>query len=404
MKVLQINAVNSIASTGRNASELSEYLIKNGHGCVVAYSKGPSVNPEYEYKIGGNFDTKLHGLLSRITGRQGYFSKNATNKLCRFMNEYSPDVVVLNNLHGNFVNLPMLLKYLATNDIATVAVLHDCWFYTGKCCHYTDEGCYKWKELCGNCPQLKKYNKSWFFDRTKGMHKDKIKLFNSIPRLAVIGVSDWILNEAKKSPVFKNVKIFKRIYNWIDTDALHPKNVEDIRTKLGLENKKVILSVANIWSKEKGLDTVIELASQLKADEQYILVGNVGDVKLPQNIIHIPATNSVEELARYYSLADVFVQPSLEETFGKVSAEALACGTPVVCFNSTANPELVEDGCGYIMDNGDMDNMISKIRLVFGKGKEYYSNNCRNFATQNFEKITSLKEYSNLFENMSGDN
>lgn len=404
MKVLQINAVNAIASTGRNAKELSEYLIKNGHSCVIAYSKGLSVNPEYEYKIGSNLDTKLHGLLSRITGMQGYFSRTATKKLLQFMKNYNPDVVVLNNLHGNYINLPLLLRYLAKNDISTVAVLHDCWFYTGKCCHYTAQGCFKWKETCGKCPQLNKYNKSWFFDRTTKLHKDKIKLFGNIPRLAVVGVSDWILNEAKQAPVFKNVKVFKRIYNWIDTDVFYPRNNDNLRNELGLEDKKVILSVANIWSKEKGLDTAIQLASQLNANEQYILVGNIGDVKLPPNIIHIPATNSVEELARYYSLADVFVQPSLQETFGKVSAEALACGTPVVCFDSTANPELVEDGCGYIMDNGDMDNMISKIRLVFGNGKEYYSNNCRNFATQNFEKITSLKEYSNLFENMSGDN
>lgn len=404
MKVLQINAVNAIASTGRNASELSEYLIKNGHGCVIAYSKGPSVNPEYEYKIGSNLDKKLHGLLSRITGMQGYFSRSATKKLLQFMKNYNPDVVVLNNLHGNYINLPLMLRYLAQNDISTVAVLHDCWFYTGKCCHYTAQGCLKWREICGKCPQLNKYNKSWFFDRTTKLHKDKIELFGNIPRLAVVGVSDWILNEAKKAPVFKNAKVFKRIYNWIDTDVLYPRNNDNLRNELGLEDKKVILSVANIWSKEKGLDTAIQLASQLNANEQYILVGNVGEVKLPQNIIHIPATNSVEELAHYYSLADVFVQPSLEETFGKVSAEALACGTPVVCFNSTANPELVEDGCGYIMDNGDMDNMISKIRLVLGKGKEHYSNNCRNFATQNFEKKTSLKEYSNLFENMSGDN
>ena len=404
MKVLQINAVNSIASTGRNASELSEYLIQNGHSCVIAYSKGPFVNPEYEYKIGSNFDTKLHGLLSRITGMQGYFSRTATKKLLQFMNNYNPDVVVLNNLHGNYINLPLLLRYLAQNDIPTVVVLHDCWFYTGKCCHYTAQGCFKWKETCGKCPLLKKYNKSWFFDRTTKLHKDKIELFGNIPRLAVVGVSDWILNEAKIAPVFKNAKVFKRIYNWIDTDVFYPRNNDNLRNELGLEDKKVILSVANIWSKEKGLDTAIQLASQLNANEQYILVGNVGDVKLSQNIIHIPATNSVEELARYYSLADVFVQPSLEETFGKVSAEALACGTPVVCFNSTANPELVEDGCGYIMDNGDMDNMISKIRLVLGKGKEHYSNNCRNFATQNLEKEISLKEYSNLFENMSGDN
>lgn len=397
MKVLQINAVNAIASTGRNASELSEYLIQHGHSCVIAYSKGLSVNPEYEYKIGSNLDTKLHGLLSRITGMQGYFSKSATKKLLQFMDNYNPDIVVLNNLHGNYINLPMLLKHLANKDIPTVAVLHDCWFYTGKCCHYTARGCYKWQTICGECPQLNKYNKSWFFDRTPKLHKDKIKLFGNIPRLAVVGVSDWILNEAKQAPVFKNAKVFKRIYNWIDTDVFYPRNNDNLRNELGLEDKKVILSVASVWSKEKGLDTVIELASQLKANEQYILVGNVGDIKLPQNIIHIPATNSVEELARYYSIADVFVQPSMEETFGKVMAEALSCGTPVVCFDSTANPELVGNDCGAVVPAGNTYEMLSEMIGIVYSDNFDYANHCRNFVISNFKIQTNLNEYLKLF-------
>ena len=177
MKVLQINAVNKIASTGRNASEIGDYLLSKGHSSTIAYSAGPSVDKEKEYCIGSKLDAKLHGLLSRISGKQGYFSRGATKKLLSFMDEYSPDVVVLNNLHGNYINLSLLLGYLAKKDIATIAVLHDCWFYTGKCCHYTAQGCYKWKEICGNCPQLKKYNKSWFFDRTEKMLADKKKLF-----------------------------------------------------------------------------------------------------------------------------------------------------------------------------------------------------------------------------------
>ena len=183
MKIIQINAVNALSSTGRITLELNDFFMENGCNSVIAYSKGPSVIASNEYKIGCNLDTKIHGLLSRITGKQGYFSYFATKKLLRFMDEYFPDVVILHNLHGNYINLPILLKYLAKRDIATVAVLHDCWFYTGKCCHYTTQKCYKWKESCGNCPQLKKYNKSWFFDRTKQMHRDKIKLFSAIPRL-----------------------------------------------------------------------------------------------------------------------------------------------------------------------------------------------------------------------------
>ncbi len=404
MRILQINAVNKVASTGRTALEMNEFLKNLGHDCVTAYSKGFSVSAENEYKLGNSTDVKIHGFLSRISGKQGYFSRGATKKLLQFMDVYKPDVVLLRNLHGNYINLPMLLKYLEKKDIATVTVLHDCWFYTGKCCHYTVQGCYKWQENCGDCPQLKKYNKSWFFDRTKAMLRDKKELFGNIPRLAVVGVSDWLTEEAKKAPVFENAKIFRRIYNWIDTEKFCPQNTDTLRQRLGLYDKKVLLAVASGWNKEKGLDTVLELSRKLDGDEKLILVGNLpADIELSENIVSIPATNSIEELVNYYSLADVFVQPSLEETFGKVSAEALSCGTPVVCFNSTANPELIGEGCGFVANDGDIEDMLNKIRKILAEGKQQYIDNCHSFAKENFEKRSNLEEYLKLFQRISGD-
>ena len=222
MKILQINAVNKISSTGRTSAEMCKYFNTHGDICAVAHSKGPSVDENNEYIIGNKVDVKIHGLMSRISGKQGYFSFKATRDLLKFMDKFNPDIVVLRNLHGNYINLPMLLKYLAEKNIVTVAVLHDCWFFTGKCCHYTLDGCYRWQKGCGNCPSLKKYNVSWFFDRTPEMLKDKKRLFGNIKNLAVVGVSDWLCGEAEKAPVFKNAKVITRIYNWIDTDVFHP--------------------------------------------------------------------------------------------------------------------------------------------------------------------------------------
>lgn len=401
MKVLQINAVNKIASTGRTMQEMSDFLNENGHSCVAAYSKGMSVNPENEFVIGNNkYDVKLHGLFSRLSGKQGYFSLKATKNLLKYMDEFKPDTVVLRNLHGNYINLPMLLKYLANKDIATVAVLHDCWFYTGKCCHYTVDGCYKWQESCGNCPSLKKYNKSWFFDKTHEMLADKKRLFGAIPRLAVVGVSDWLTREAKKAPAFENAKEITRIYNWIDLKIFQPTE-SSVREELGLKDEKVILFVASGWSKEKGLQTILDLSEKLQKNEKIVLVGNIDNsISLPQNVLHIKATNSVEELVKYYSMADVFVQPSLEETFGKVTAEALACGTPAVCFNSTANPELVGNGCGAVAAVGDTEEMMCEIRKILANGKEKYSYACINFAKENFDKNKNLEQYVSLFQNL----
>lgn len=401
MKILQINAVNKISSTGRTSAEMCKYFNTHGDICAVAYSKGPSVDENNEYIIGNKIDVKIHGLMSRISGKQGYFSFKATRDLLKFMDKFNPDIVVLRNLHGNYINLPMLLKYLAEKNIVTVAVLHDCWFFTGKCCHYTLDGCYRWQKDCGNCPSLKKYNVSWFFDRTPEMLKDKKRLFGNIKNLAVVGVSDWLCGEAEKAPVFKNAKVITRIYNWIDTDVFHPVDASEVRRELGLENKKVILFVASAWSMTKGLDKILKLSDRLEKDERILLVGNIsGEYSLNENIVSVPTTDSVEELVNYYSLADVFIQPSMEETFGKVIAEAEACGTPAVCFNMTANPELVGENCGEAVAPGDIDGLMLAIRRVLKNGKDAYSRRCRKFATDNFNIEKSMEQYAVLFNEM----
>ena len=216
MKVIQINAVYKIRSTGRIVFELHQFLLKNGIESYVACSDG---NDKDEiYLIGSNFEKKLHALMSRLTGLQGYFSRIGTKRLIKYMDQIKPDIVHLGNLHANYVNLPMLLRYLAQHDIATVITLHDCWFFTGKCMHYTVVRCQKWKDGCNRCPQLRADNKSWIFDRTSKIWKDKKTGIEAIPRLAVIGVSDWITNEARHSLLGK-AKLIRRIYNWIDLDT-----------------------------------------------------------------------------------------------------------------------------------------------------------------------------------------
>ncbi len=404
MKVLQINAVNQIASTGRICCELYDFLQEKGVPCVTAYSKGNTVHAKDEYIIGNPLDTKLHGFLSRLSGKQGYFSRLETDKLLRFTDEYVPDIVILHNLHANYINLPKLLRYLAEKDIATVAVLHDCWFFTGKCCHYTADACYKWRFGCGDCPSLKKYNVSWFFDRTPQMFRDKEQLFGQIPRLAVVGVSDWLTNEAKKAPIFAGAKEITRIYNWVDGETFCPVDASAERTRLGLDGKKVLLSVASAWSNSKGLQTVLEIAAQLSENERLVLVGNIPQpISLPSRVLHLPTTHSVNDLVRLYSMADAFLQPSLEETFGKVTAEALACGTPAVCFDSTANPEIIGEGCGAVVPIGDIDAVLAAVRQIFSNGKAAYAETCRNYAQQNFSAKRNQEQYLQLFYRLTGE-
>lgn len=397
MKVLQINAVYKFSSTGRTVLEMHEFLQKNGIESYVAC--GNKSECESAYLIGSDYEKKLHAFMSRLSGLQGYFSRRGTKKLIEYMQQIKPDIVHLRNLHANYIYLPILFGYLAENDIGTVITLHDCWIYTGKCTHYTVEKCYKWQEGCHHCPKLRSDNKSWFFDRTPKMWKDKKKWFEAIPRLAVVGVSDWITNEAKKS-ILGKAEIIRCIYNWIDLDTFRYTSSIRLRKKLKLENKFVILGVANKWSDKKGIKTFMQLAEKLDENKRLVLVGDMEDCRLPDDVIRISATNNVQELVEYYSMADVYVQLSLEETFGKVVAEALACGTPVVTVNSTANSELVSDVCGIVLKNLDIVGILDALCEIEKRGKEYYKNACRKFVEKNFNLSDCAMEYIKIYEKL----
>jgi len=399
VKILQINAVGQYGSTGRNCKELAEYIHQNtAHSCYTAFSEG--MVDAHSYQIGTPVEKKLHGLLSRVFGRQAHFSVRGTRRLLRYMDDLQPDVVHLNNLHGNYIHFPMLMRYLAKHDIATVVTLHDCWFYTGKCCHYTVDGCYRWQTGCHHCPRLRKDNVSWFRDATKALWKEKKALFEAIPRLGVVGVSDWITEEAKRS-YLSCAKEIRRIYNWIDLDVFYPReNREEVRERLGLQGKKIVLGVASGWSNAKGLDQFLALADRLGDDYAVVLVGRMPtDVQLPKRVRHIPATESVEELAEYYSMADVFVTLSLEETFGKVSAEALACGTPVVCYGSTANGELAKaKGCKSCKP-GNLHEVLEAVQTACVLDARV---ECRRMAELQFDKNKQIQAYVCFYETLLG--
>lgn len=399
MKILQINAVYNLSSTGKISTDFQNYVNNcTEHTCKTAFSYGGEAQDGYI--IGSKTDRKIHGFLSRFTGKQGWFSKTETAKLLKFIEEYSPDVIQLGNLHGNYINFPMLINYIAKKDIATVFTLHDCWAFTGKCCHYTVDKCYKWQTGCHDCPRLAQDNKSWFADRTKELWNAKRKLFGKIPRLAVVGVSKWIVSEAQKSPIMEKAKEFSYIYNGIDTEKFKPVVNASVREKYNLTGKKILLGVASGWKNSKGLGDAVELSKIVPDDCQIVLVGNMNETLPECNILNIPATANVEELVEWYSSADVFINMSKEETFGKVSAEALMCGTPVVCFNSTANPELVGEGCGYVCDSFNVSDYKDLVMKVLENGKESYSDSCVRFAHENFTTVKNFDRYLQLYQTL----
>lgn len=400
MKVIQVNAVNGVGSTGRNVSELAMGLASRGVECRIAYSTG--TEPDHGYRIGSGFEKLVHSFASRLSGRQAYFSRRGTRGLLAYLLEESPDVVHLQNLHSNFINLPMLLEFLAREDIATVLTLHDCWFFTGKCCHYVGDGCYRWRSTCGSCPRLSLDNPSWFLDRTAQLLADKRRLFGAIPRLGVVGVSRWITGEAQAS-ILAGAEAMVTIGNWVDLNIFKPREAAPLKRSLGWDNRFVMLAVASTWSDAKGLSDLIRLGRALdqgaldtesKGRPKLVLLGKIPSrVALPASVEHIHETSDMPTLSSYYSAADVVLQLSREETFGKVTAEALASGTPVLACDTTANPELVAEGCGYLVQPGDDEETLERLRDVVSSDVSSVSRECRRFAEARFDMEARIDDH-----------
>lgn len=400
MKVVQINACYEYSSTGRTCFELHTYLTEHGVDSFKFYSM-PMPNSDKYDLMGSWFDHKLHALLSRLTGRQAYFSIIPTYTLIRKLRKIQPDVVILRNFHSNYINLPMITHYLAENDIPTIVILHDCWFFTGYCCHYTEIGCQKWQTECYHCPLIKADKASWFFDPTRSVFRDHKRLLEAIPRLAVVGVSDWITNEGRKAPIFHKAVKFQRIYNWINLKVFYPRETFALRAKLGLKDADfVALGVSMSWSFRKGLEVYLEVAKQMP-DVKIVMIGQKPDIELSSNIISVPPTGFTEELAQYYSMADVLFNFSIQETFGKVAAEALACGTPLIVNNATANPEL-PGPCGHAVENNNVRQVVDAVKSIRSMGKDYYKQQCVERANELFEKDKNIEQYIRLFQELIG--
>lgn len=401
MRVLQINAVYEKLSTGRTTKELHEAMLENG---IESYVACPELNglSTNAYQIGNCFDRKVHAAASRILGTQGYFSYIATQGLIRYIRKIKPDVIHLGNLHGNYIHLPMLLSFIAKENIATVLTLHDCWFFTGKCVYYIECGCNRWMDSCGKCPALKSGNPSLFLDRSRKMLSDKKRLFGGIPRLAVIGVSQWVTDDAAKS-ILQNASIIKCIYNWIDLEQFKPQNCETLRSSLTLTEKFVILGVSAFWSEAKGIVVFQELAAMLPADCKIVLVGDASAInpKHPE-IQFLGPVSDLNTLAELYAMADVFMNPSIQETFGKTTAEAMACGTPVVAYNATATPELLgtDETCGYLVDRNDASVYLEKILEIRHRSKAAFSANTRARAELLFSKDRNVRQYFEVYNQL----
>lgn len=394
IKILQINTTLNWGSTGRIAEEIGQLIIAEGGESYIAYGRYANSTQSKALKIGNKWDIYHHVLLTRLLDKHGDGSKRATKILIKQIENIHPNIIHLHNIHGYYLNYPILFEYLASVNIPVVWTLHDCWAFTGHCSHYTFHKCYKWQKQCEVCPQVERYPSSWGRDGSKQNYIKKKKHFCSLKNMTIVPVSDWLSHEVSKS--FLNKYPIKRIYNGIDIDKFKstPKNHDN------LSRKFVILGVANIWDSRKGLSDFILLREKLSTDYTIILIGLSEKQinELPKGIEGIKRTNTFDELVEYYSLADVFVNFSVEETFGLTTCEALACGTPAIVYNITACSEVIDKDTGFIIEPGDIEGVIQAINKIRINSKNTYTKACRKRAELFFNKKDRYAEYLQLYK------
>ena len=391
-KLLQINSVVNTGSTGRIAEQLGVLAISQGWESYIAYGREARGSQSRLIKIVSKWDVNFHAIGSILTDRHGLFSKFATKRFLQQVDIIQPDVVHLHNLHGYYINVPMLLRYLKQKNIPTVITMHDFWLMTGHCA-YINQSCDRWKTGCGNCPRLNQYPAAKF-DNTKANWKWKASLFVDMPNVTLVPVSYWLGRYVDES-LLKNVKQ-NVIYNGIDTNVFKP--FDGGASVVGVDwSKFTIMAIATRWTEANGYQDVMKLSSIIPDNSQIIMVGldEQQMSNLPKNIIGFRKTESFTQLQELYTKSDVIFNPNREVTFGLVTAEAMACGTPAIVLRDTAGEEIVDEQTGFVVDT--IEGVIDLIPRIRALEKKKMSDACRFRVNELFNADKQYQKYIDLY-------
>lgn len=401
MRIVQING-GAKGSTGKIMMGIAEVARTQGHEVMCASPITTTNRDAGEdcgyYRIGTFNSRRVNVALARITGFNGCFAWLETYKLLKKIDEFKPDIIHLHNLHDSYINLSMLFSYIKKHNVPTVWTLHDCWAFTGQCPHFTIVKCDKWKAGCHNCPQYKEYPAS-LYDNTKKMWQLKKKWFTGVKNMTIVTPSEWLAGWARES-YLKQYPI-EVINNGIDLNVFKPTH-SNFREQYGIPGDKyIVLGVSFAWGYRKGLDCFVEMAEKLGEQYQIVLVGTDDEIdkNLPHNIISIHRTQNQKELAEIYSAAEVFVMPTREENYPTVNMEAIACGTPVVTFDTGGSPEMLDDKTGIVVDANDIEATKKAIKDICEKKRcndeEYIV-----AYSKNFDMKKRFAEYIELYANV----
>ena len=392
--LLQINSCANWGSTGKIAEQINQMAAVQGWETYIAY--GRSVNPSQSKLIHiGNTPSQAIALIeARLFDNDGLANRIATRRLVKKIKAIKPDIIHLHNLHGYYINYKILFDYLNSSNIPVVWTLHDCWSFTGHCSHFVGANCEKWKTQCLECPLKKDYPASLWLDQSARNYSLKKQLFAANKNIHIVAVSKWLASLVQQS-YLKDADV-RIINNGIDINTFRP-------VFTGEKTKFSILGVSSVWTQSKGLYDFYRLREVLDVSQYDItLVGlREEQVKtLPSGIKGVVRTNSVDELAQYYSSADVILSLSYGESMGLTPIEGMACGTPAIVYNNTAQPELITSDTGIVVEQGNINDLCKAIFAIKRNGKQMYSDACRERAEKLFHKEDKYQEYVRLFSEL----
>lgn len=387
--LLQINITANWGSTGKIAESIGLCAMSHGWDSYIAYGEVANPSKSHLIRIGSRMNQYLHFAEQRIFDNEGLCSRIVTRRFIETIKRIKPDVVHLHNIHDHYLNYRILFEYLTQMDIKVVWTFHDCWAFTGHCMHFVTKDCDRWKTGCHNCLMRGEYPKA-VMDRCSRNWRLRKELFQANKNLSIVACSDWIADYVKES--FLKDKPLTVIHNGVDLKAFRPMTIEKTSGKFE------VLAVSNIWNKDKGLEDIFQLRSMLPEEVEITMIGLTKEQKdsLPAGIVGVERTQNIEELVRYYSTADVLVNPTYADTFPTVNLEALACGTPVITYNTGGSPEAVDGKTGVIVPQGDvvaLQNAILQMKLA-----PLSSVDCRKRAQEQFDKEECFQSYINLYE------
>ena len=315
--------------------------------------------------------------------------------------QINPDIINLHWISAGFMQIetfPKLKRPL-------VWTLHDMWGFTGGC-HVTGE-CDRYKVSCGACPQLNS-GKEW--DLSRWVWQRKVKAWKNL-NLTLVSPSHWLAQCAHSSSLFQNLRV-EVIPHGLDTQKYRPINQHFAREALNLpQDKKLMLfgAIEATSDRNKGFHLLQPALQELsksgwKDDLEVAIFGasqpdNPPDLGLKTHYLgHLHDDIS---LATVYSAADVMLVPSLQESFGQTASESLACGTPVVAFNSTGLKDIVDhQQNGYLAKPYEVEDFAKGITWVLENEQRLHklSFYAREKAEQEFTLELQARRYLALFQ------